>query len=385
MPVREVQAKIAKLDKKPETSSAIDLFMEVCPCPIIGVTGTKGKGTTSTLIAAALKQVNKHVFVGANIARPVFEFIDELTKDSIVILELSSFQLEDIKHSPHIAVILPVTEDHLQPLSEISPNYHLNLGEYVSAKAQLTAFQGPTDLLVYALDSPTTKEIADNSNARRIGVGRNPKADLTVSIDGKISENGHQLMDLAKTGLRGEHVFLDAALAVAIGREFGVTEEQMEEAFSHYETLPHRLQTIGKFNDVTYIDDSYATAPDAAMAAIKAFNGPVIWIGGGSKKGASFDDLARIIKESHIKLVILLGEEADRLKQTLGDHGFDRPIIKVSQLVSAVEEARRRAVKGDTVLLSPACASKDMFKNAAERGEIFTKAVLEGKDGGISV
>lgn len=381
MPVRDLRAAIASLNKKPEVTSAINLFLQVRPCPVIGVTGTKGKGTTSTLIAALLEQVNDSVFVGANINRPVFEFFNELTPKSLVVLELSSFQLEDLTESPDIAVILPITEDHLQPQSKENPNYHATLKEYVEAKGNITAYQQPDDLLVFAADSPSSLSIAEQSQARRIGVGRGPNADISVSNDGKITVNGSQLVDLQEIGLRGEHIFLDAALAVAVGREFDVTIDQVKTAFASYKPLPHRLQMVTEIKGVKFFDDSYATAPDASMAAIKAFTEPVIWIAGGVIRGASFNGLAISAKQSTVKHVILFGEDGPVIEKALLAVGFDRPVSYVKNMKESVGLATSLAKSGDVVLLSPAAKSYDMFKNAADRGEQFTKLVLEGKNG----
>lgn len=373
--VKVLNEALAEASQKPIVTSAIDLFLTLAPCPIIGVTGTKGKGTTSTMIANILSQTNRQVIVGGNINRAVFSFFDDLTADSIVILELSSFQLEDVSHSPKVAVILPITPDHLQPLSSKNPNYHESMASYIDAKANIAAFQQPADLLVFAADSEPVKKIAGPSVARKIAVGAS-EADLRVDNDGQLYENDQLVLNLADSGLKGQHLFLDAALATAVAREFELTAEQIIAGLKEFQPLPHRLETIAEVDGVTFVDDSYATAPEAAIAALSAFDQPIIWLGGGSTKGANFDELAETMSKANIKAAILLGEEAPKIEAALKA----KTKIKISQvksLVEAVTLAKTVASAGDVVLLSPACASKDMFKDAADRGDQFAAAARD--------
>lgn len=366
---------LAKANRKPIVTSAINLFLEMAPCPIIGVTGTKGKGTTSTMIASILSQTGRQVVVGGNINLAVFSFFDDLDKDSIFVLELSSFQLEDVTHSPSIAVLLPITPDHLQPLSAKNPNYHQSFDHYAAAKANITAFQRPNDLLVLAADSETVKKIAAPSVARKIAVGQEgSEADLELTKAGQLLADNKVLLDFKQAGLSGQHLFLDAALATAVGREFGLSADQIIEGLKAFQPLPHRLETVAEIDGITYVNDSYATAPEATIAALSAFTQPIIWLGGGSKKGASFEALAHAIASSTVKKAILIGEEAPRIEATLKELKKVET-IKANSLAEAVKLARAAASFGDVVLLSPACASKDMFNDAAERGDQFTELV----------
>lgn len=375
LPVNRVRDALREASPQPLVTSAINVFLEVCPAPIIGVTGTKGKGTTSTMIASLLRQSGKKVFVGANINEPVFGFIDEIRAEDVVVLELSSFQLEDITHSPHIAVLVPITPDHLEPLSAQNPNSHASMDDYVAAKANLVAFQGPTDVLIFAADSDPVRGIAENALSRKISVGTKDNVDIRLDSDGVLYSGGEWLMELAPTGLRGQHIFLDAALAVGVAREYGVTLAQIEQGLSAYEPLPHRLQTVAKKGGLIFVDDSYATAPDATIAALTAFNQPIIWIGGGSSKGASFVGLAQAAASSSMTKAVLIGEEAPKIAEAFKQYAANKPTVIVQSLDEAVTQAVAAAESGSVVLLSPACASKDMFLHAADRGEQFQERV----------
>lgn len=377
LPVSRVDAALQGATATPVRTSAMDLFFALGLGVTVGVTGTKGKGTTATMIGSILEAAGRDVIVAGNIGKVIFDVLDDIHPDTIVVMELSSFQLEDISHSPQIAVILPIIPDHLAPLSDRSPNFHPSFERYASAKANITAFQTTTNLLVYAADSKVVQAIAEASVARRLGVGEK-NGDLLVKPTGEIDAGANEQIKLAELGLKGRHVFLDAALASAVARELGCEATEIKRGLENFQPLPHRLQTVGEFDGVTYIDDSYATAPDAAIAAIESIETPLVWIGGGSRKGAEFGELARTAVESGVTAVILMGEEAGRLRSAIEPLKSDLPIFEVGSIVEAVETARSRAQKGDTVLLSPACASKDMFDSAADRGDQF-QAAVKGK------
>lgn len=376
MPIERLEKAMSTVEKRPIVTSPVDLFLSLSPCHIVGVTGTKGKGTTATMIGAILSAAGLPCSVVGNIGKPIFSIYDDLTTDTYAIAELSSFQLEDVKHSPEIAVVLPITEEHLQPLSKLNPNFHSTLEAYVQAKANITAFQTETNLLVYAADSPTASNIADASSARRIGVGQR-RGDVTFTAEGELMSGGHEMVSFAEIGLRGVHVWLDAAMAVTVCRELGVGVDRIIEGLRNFKPLPHRLQKVGEINGVTFIDDSYATAPDATIAAIGAYDRPLVWIGGGSRKGVSFKDLGLAIKRSTVKAVILMGQEGPRIKRVLDEVGFNGTVKFADSMPQAVSTAKQMAKAGDIVLLSPACASLDMFKNASDRGEQFDCEVNE--------
>lgn len=373
-PIAKLSELLSDETNIPIITSVTDLFLSICPSITIGVTGTKGKGTTSTLIGSILEQSNRKVYVVGNIGKPVFEIYEDLTETDFVVLELSSFQLEDVKHSPTFAVVLPISEDHLSPLSQRSPNFHSSMDSYVSAKSNITAFQSPNDLLIYAENNIFSRKIAENSNARKISVGISDKCDYNYTKGGKFTQNGEVILDFNELGIKGEHVFLDAALATALCLQIGMDLNEIKEGIKSFVPLPHRLEKIATIGGVEYWDDSYATAPDAAIAAIKAFKEPLVWIGGGSTKGSDFKELGKLLNQK-AKVAILLGQEKDRIAQAVEQSGKNTKVIKVDSMQRAVEEAKINSAAGDVVLLSPACASLDMFKSASDRGEQFVSAV----------
>ncbi|OGD62716.1 UDP-N-acetylmuramoylalanine--D-glutamate ligase [Candidatus Berkelbacteria bacterium RIFCSPLOWO2_01_FULL_50_28] len=374
MPTAAVDEALKGLDKKPAVTSPTDLFLALRPCHLIGVTGTKGKGTTSTFIGCILEAAGKKVFVVGNIGRAMFEIYNELTPESYVVVELSSFQLEDVTNSPEIAVVLPVTEDHLQPVSTVNPNFHPTVLHYQAAKANITAFQNPTDLLVYAADSKTAAEIARDSSARQISVGTK-LADLIVSPTGEIRADEKVLLNLKQMGLSGDHIFLNATIAVAVAREIGCDSAEIEQGLRNFQPLPHRMETFATRDGVTFVDDSYATNPTATMAALTAFTQPIILILGGASIGADFKELAEAVTNSSVKTIVLIGQEAARLRENLQAAGFGGNVTDATLIDDAVEKAIQASSSGDVVLLSPACKSFDMFKNASDRGEQFKRAV----------
>jgi len=376
-PVATVDKALKDLKKKPTISSAVDLFLAITTSKVIGVTGSKGKGTTSTMIGAILEAAGKKVVVAGNIGRPIFDIFDDLTKETIVVLELSSFQLEDLRHSPEVAVILGISEnDHLQPLSADSPNFHPSVNDYVAAKAQITVNQRPTDTLVYVADNDLTMSVAQIARAKKISVSQiSDQANFFVDPQGVVFASQKELANLSQLGLKGQHVFLNATAAIAAASVFGCRAVDIAQGIANFRPLPHRLEQFAEKNGVIYVDDSYATAPEAAIAAIETFDQPIIWLAGGSTKGASFDELARHVATSTIKQAILIGQEAPKIAAALKQFAPKVPANTATSLAAAIKIGLKKATAGDVVLLSPACASKDMFVNAADRGDQFKQLI----------
>lgn len=377
LPIERIETALQSVKDRPIISSATDLFLGMSPAVVVGVTGTKGKGTTSTMIGSILEAAGRKVVVGGNIGRPIFTVFDQLSADTVVVLELSSFQLEDISHSPDIAVILPIGEDHLQPLSSESPNYHKSLNDYVAAKAHITLHQTEGDTLVFAADSPDATAIASVSKAKKIAVSQSAYQNhWNVGPRGELFRQGEQFADLSQAGLRGQHIFLNAAVATAVAVELGATADQVIAGLKAFKPLPHRLEEFATLEGVRFVDDSYATNPEATSAALTAFTEPIVLIAGGSSKGANFTGLAERIADSTVQAVVLIGQEAPRIRLALTEKAPNVTLIdggtNFSQAVSAARQAAR---KGAVVLLSPACASKDMFQSAADRGEQFQRLV----------
>ena len=376
-PVAVVEKALKSSSAKPHLSSATDLFLSLTKSRVIGVTGSKGKGTTSTMIGSILAAAGKKVVVAGNIGRPIFDIINDLTKDTIIVLEMSSFQLEDLQNLPEIAVVLAISEnEHLQPLSAESPNFHLTVNDYVAAKAHITLFQSAQDNMIYVADNDLTVSIAAVTKARKTSLSQlSLEADYYVGEDGVVWSQGRELINLTEIGLRGQHIFLNATAAIAVSRLFNCRKMDLIQGIANWRPLPHRLEQFADIKGVTFVDDSYATSPEAAIAAIESFDQPIIWLSGGSTKGASFDTLARSVSRSTVKLAILIGQEAEKLAESLSQFAQKIAIKTPKTFTQAVKLAVASAQPGDVVLLSPACASKDMFKNAAERGERFKSLV----------
>lgn len=330
-------------------TSKTKIFFDQCPAKIIGVTGTKGKGTTSTLIYEILRKAGKNVFLGGNIGRGVFESIKMMDDESWVVLELSSFQLIDLQKSPHVAVVLMVTSEH--------QDWHGSPEEYVRAKFSICNFQFSNDYVVYNKDYP---------NSVKIGMqGRGQK----IAISGKDWQG--------EMRLRGEHNRENMAAATAVAEIIGVDKRLRDEVIKNFKGLEHRLEEVATVDGVTYFDDSFSTTPETTIAAIKAFTEPLILIAGGSEKGSDFTELGKVISEAkNIKAVILIGLMTERIEQAIKNK--DTKTLKgAKNMTEIMEQVRSVAKPGDVVVLSPAAASFDMFKNYKERGNQFKEQVMK--------
>ncbi len=361
-----------------EVSSQTRLFLQLCPAPVLGVTGTKGKGTTTALLHALLAtDPSARVFSGGNIGRPPLEFIDELQPNDRVVLELSSFQLQDLDQSPHIAVVLSVTEDHL--------DYHADRAEYVDAKKPVCRYQTPGDILVVNRDCPTAQTFAEENIAAQWAFSTTaPSIPGAWTADGQLwaccpEERPTAICPVADIPLRGQHNWSNAAAAVAGALAFGAPATRFAEAIRAFAGLPHRLEYVAECDGVTYYNDSLATTVDATCAAIRAFDAPLLLIAGGASKGADFSDLGIAIAEANVRVVLLIGQEAPRIAAAVQQAGADGIIHCCRDLLQALDTARDLAQTGDVVLLSPACASFDQFASYAERGDLFKRLVLAAR------
>ena len=357
-----------------EVSSQTRLFLQLCPAPVLGITGTKGKGTTTALLHALLAtDPAARVFSGGNIGRPPLEFIDELQATDRVVLELSSFQLQDLDQSPHIAVVLSVTEDHL--------DYHVDRAEYVAAKKPVCCYQTHGDILIVNWDCPTARAFAEESPAALWSFST-----TSPSIPGAWVAAGQlwaccprtqpiAICPVVDLPLRGQHNWSNVVAAVAGALAFGAPATHFAEALCTFEGLPHRLEYVAERDGVTYYNDSLATTVDATCAALRAFDAPLLLIVGGASKGADFSTLGTTIAEANVRAVLLIGQEAPRIAAAIQQAGTGGIIHCCRDLPQALDAARRLAQTGDVVLLSPACASFDQFSSYAERGDLFKRLV----------
>ncbi len=334
-------------------------FFETCQAPIIGVTGTKGKGTTASLIATILKAAGKKVWLIGNIGKPALDILDSVQPEDIVVYELSSFQLWDLNKSPHIAVVLMVEPEHL--------DVHADFDEYVRAKSNITLHQSEKDRVIYFAKNEVSEKIAKQSKGQKIP--------YQVQEGSEILFQGRTLLRKDEVGLRGEHNLENIYAALYAVKEFTEDTDTIKSALVNFKGLPHRLEEIGEKDGVLYVDDSFSSAPPSLKAAIAAFTQPVILIAGGFDRGLDYTDLAEsIISRGTIERVLLIGQTKQAIAEKLSEKAYTSYEL-CEGLEEAVLTAHSIAKPGDVVLLSPGCASFDMFKNFSERGDVFKALV----------
>ncbi|HEV8229529.1 MAG TPA: UDP-N-acetylmuramoyl-L-alanine--D-glutamate ligase [Candidatus Limnocylindria bacterium] len=351
------------------------LFFRLCPSTIVGVTGTKGKTTTTTMIGRILSKGSRRVVVGGNIGRAIIQDLDHLTKDDIVVLELSSYQLETIAHSPHVAVVTNIGEDHL--------DHHGTRESYIAAKRNIVAWQGANDFAVLNLDDPATVAIHTGaaSMVRGYSLVLHPRHGGLLDAEGRLvlTDGDRRTPVCAASELRvpGRHNVANALAAAIVGDIFDVAPEVIGATLREFEGVPSRLETVAETDGVLWVNDSASTTPAATLTALDTFARPAVVILGGVGKDADFTELARALVRRG-RGAVLIGIAADEIAAALDAAGAKAAAFTVERartLEDAVTAARRIARRGDVVLLSPAAASTDMFVSADERGERFTALV----------
>ena len=364
--------------------SATNEFFQECPAPIIGVTGTKGKGTTCSLIASILQQAGQTVHLVGNIGVPALDVLPKIKKTDIVVYELSSFQLWDLEKSPHIAVVLMIEPDHL--------NVHADFADYLNAKKNIRRHQHLGDVCLYHPTNKYSREVAAAPLDRLLDTGDNhgdtldfaqryaiADDDQVYVQDGYFCVQSRQICSTSHLRLPGAHNLENACAAMSAVTELPitVTDEQYAAGLESFTGLPHRLKFVAEKNGVKYYDDSISTTPGSAIAALKAFTEPKILILGGSDKGAEYAELAQEIARQQMRAVIVNGANASEIAEILCKENVSCQIVQL-EMVSmpmVVETAANQAQSGDVVILSPAAASFDMFKSYNDRGEQFVTAV----------
>ena len=354
-------------------TSATNIFFDNCPCSIIGVTGTKGKGTTATLIYKILKTKFRSVFLAGNIGTPMLDILPKLKKDAIAVLELSSFQLLDLKKSPHTAVILMVTSEHL--------DWHKNQGDYINAKKPIVFFQGKSDFAIVNFDFQNSTKIAKGAKSKiyyfsvkNSTNGIYLKGKKIVSGIGRVEE----ICDISKIKLVGKHNVENVLAAIAVAKIYSVKNSDIVNVLSSFRGLKNRLELVGVKNRTKFYNDSFSTVPETTIAAIESFGQNKVLILGGSSKNSDFSVLSKkIVNDSSIKAIILIGQEAKRIESAIKNRGnFKGRILQGGEnMEEIVKRAYEITEPGDVVLFSPACASFDMFKNYKDRGDQFIKEV----------
>jgi UDP-N-acetylmuramoylalanine--D-glutamate ligase len=325
-------------------SSEIDLFFRDCPAPIVGITGTNGKTTTTALTGEVLRQGERPVLVGGNIGETVLDRLEEITPEHWVVLELSSFQLESVgRPRVSIGALLNLTPDHL--------DRHHTMEAYTAAKARLLEFLEPSDTAVLNGRDPRVRELAARTRGRVVWFDEH-RPDPPMPIP-------------------GEHNLMNARAAAAIGRVAGIPDAAVNRAIAGFQGVEHRLELVGEWERVRWYNDSKATNPDAGQVGVASFPGtPVILIAGGYGSDFELAAWAQEVKR-RARVVILIGKSADLLAETLAGH----PVRRAASLEEAVELAATEARPGEVVLLSPAYKSFDMFQSYEDRGRRFKTAV----------
>jgi len=359
-----------------EMLGEVELFYRLSPAPILAITGTDGKSTVTTMLGEIMRTAARPTFVGGNLGNPLCDDLDALTPDHVVVAEVSCFQLTTCRDfRPRVALVTNIAEDHT--------DYHGSFAAYQSAKRLIWRAMTSDDVLVLNADDPhiATWSLPDP----RTGGPRLRFFSLTSSsTEARVtpSNEGDRLEVTAPAGERlyimmrhelpllGVHNVANALAAAQMAVDFGVDGTAIRSALLTYQPLPHRLARVRVRRGVTWIDDSKATSPNAASAALRAMTSPVVLLAGGSSKDADFTAFADLVRQT-TRHVLCFGETRHAIAEALGDH----PHEVVTTMQEAFEIADKMASDGDTVLLSPACASFDQFKGYAHRGEVFTDLV----------
>jgi UDP-N-acetylmuramoylalanine--D-glutamate ligase len=345
--------------------SELELAWLISESPYVGITGTNGKSTVTTLVGRMLERARKKVLVAGNIGTALTEDVSRLKEQDWIVAELSSFQLEDIEtFRPRVAAILNVTQDHLDRYRDIP--------EYGEAKARIFMNQQKEDFLVLNFDDPLVKSYAKRTSATVVPFSRllrySPGACV---LDNYLTVNNQRIVPVAEIRIKGVHNLENALAASALSICAGADARSVAAVLREFPGLEHRLEFVREKDGVTYINDSKGTNVGAVMKSVEGFAQPVILIAGGLDKGSDFTPLADLFKKK-VKLLILIGKAADKMAKALGT---STETMFAQTLQGAVTLSATRARPGDVVLLSPACASFDMFKDFEDRGRQFKKAV----------
>ena len=366
----------ACVDRGAVLTSEMEVFFEVCPCTIIAVTGSDGKTTTTTIIAELLKAAGKRVWVGGNIGHPLLCEADGMLATDYAVLELSSFQLMTMKHSPHIAVVTNLAPNHL--------DVHRDMAEYVAAKENIFRHQSGEDVAVFNADNDITAEQSRRAPGRARLFSRQGEVADGVFLRGEdivCRSGGHERVVMTTGDIKIPGVHNVENYMAAIAAVDGLVPDEVIRRFAgEFGGVEHRIELVRTYRGVRYYNDSIASSPSRTIAGLRSFHEKVILIAGGYDKHIPFDVLGPEIVE-HVKLLVLCGATADKIRAAVENAPGYQPgkpeIRDVTSFTAAVEAARDRAQPGDVVTLSPACAAFDQFKNFAERGKFF-KSIVNG-------
>jgi len=354
--------------KNIEIIGEVELAYRLSKNPMfIGITGTNGKTTTTSLVGEIFKKASKDTYIVGNIGNPVIDTVDTANENSVLVTELSSFQLESIDtFKPHVSAILNFTEDHL--------NRHHTMEAYIKAKSRIFENQDSKDFCILNYDDEGVKSISDNVKAKKIffsrksildyGVYLDKEQNIVINIDKEIT-----LLNKNELSLPGNHNLENCMAAAAIAYVSNIDVDAIKEVLKTFAGVEHRQEFVRNLNGVMFVNDSKATNPDSSIKAVQSYNKPIVLIAGGMDKHSNFEQFLDAAKEN-VYALVLLGETAQKIKECAQNKGFDN-ITVVKDMKEAVNASYQIAKDGDVVLLSPACASWDMYKSFEVRGIDF--------------
>lgn len=369
---------LAAIEKGSILTSEMEVFFQVCPCKIIAVTGSDGKTTTTTLISEMLKGAGYTVHLGGNIGKPLLSEAGEMGQEDIAVLELSSFQLMTLQSSPDVAVFTNLSPNHL--------DIHKSMEEYTLAKENIFTHQGQDGIAIFNQDNALTQEMSSRTPGKaRLFSRQGPVENGVFVKDGTIvvAVDGQQrkLFSTDRILIPGEHNVENYLAAIAAVQGL-VSDEVILHTAEHFPGVEHRIELVRNLKGVRYYNDSIASSPTRTIAGLRSFRQKVILIAGGYDKKIPFDTLGPEV-HAHVKTLVLTGHTAEKIRQAVisypGYQDGQPEIVMEDDFRQAVLAAQDKAQEGDIVILSPACASFDHFKNFAQRGEIF-KEIVRGLD-----
>lgn len=351
----------------------IELAYRFAQGKIIGITGTNGKTTTTSLVGEIIKSYFEEVYVVGNIGNPYTDIVSKTNENSITIIELSSFQLETVhEFKPDISLVLNITPDHL--------DRHHTMDNYIKMKENIAMNQGSSELCILNYEDPILRKMASRLQTKVFYFSSERKLSEGIYLDGEdilyaYGDETQLICNVDELKILGKHNYENTMAAIGIAIKLGVPMEHIKKALINFKAVEHRIEYVTTIQGVAYYNDSKGTNPDAAIKAVQAMKSPTILIAGGYNKNSEYDEWIKTF-DGKVKCLVLLGETKEKIAEAARRHGFTN-IIMVNNLKEAVEISAREAKAGDAVLLSPACASWGMFENYEQRGNLFKQYVKE--------
>lgn len=351
-------------------TSEMEMFFGVCPCKIVAVTGSDGKTTTTTLISKILSKAGYGVHIGGNIGNPLLHSVETISPEDVVVVELSSFQLMNMKYSADISVITNLSPNHL--------DYHTDYDEYCDAKKNIFLHQTTDGKLIVNMENERANLCGNEAKGSVLKFSlKNVSPDGAYLKDGKIYFNDEYIMDASDIKLPGIHN-IDNYLAAITAVYHMVDKEDIRFVARNFEGVKHRLEFVREYRGIRFYNDSIASSPSRTIAGLKSFDKKVILIAGGKDKGIPYDEIGKPICDN-VKALVLIGATSQKIKKAVLDNISDEaslPIVQADTYQNAVKYALSMGREGDIILLSPASTSFDMFKNFEERGNLFKSIVM---------